>query len=150
MKKLLLILATATMIAGMAQAEITFQKTYEVPDMKADEIKTAFGSLTMTQADSKIEQINFAVGLITGESLKTKKKQEYPVKCKWLGTTFYFNGDVILQARDGKYRITFSNLIDADTGKPIQKMAKSVEPKCAKQIEKWADIKYEQVKELAF
>ena len=147
-KKTLLTLATATMIIGMAQAEITFQKAYEVPNMKADEIKTAFGSLKMTQEDSKIDQLGTVLKLIQLKPID-KSKQEFPVKCKWYGTNFFFDGDIILQARDGKYRLTVSNLVD-HTGTPIQKMTKSMEPKCAKQIEKWADIKYEQVKELAF
>ena len=140
-------MATSILI-GQAQADISFQKVYETPGMKADEIKTAFGSLTMRQADSKIDQLGTALKLIQLKKVN-KKKQEYPIKCVWMATSFYFDGDVILQARDGKYRLTVSNLVD-EHGTPIQELAKSMEPKCSKQIEKWADKKYELVKEMAF
>ena len=149
MKKTLLKIAMATSILiGQAQADISFQKVYETPGMKADEIKTAFGSLTMTQADSKIDQLGTALKLIQLKKVN-KRKQEYPIKCVWFSTSFYFDGDVILQARDGKYRLTVSNLVD-ESGTSIKKLAKSMEPKCSKQIEKWADKKYELVKEMAF
>lgn len=149
MKRLLTTIAVLGAMTTAANSEITFQKTYEVPGMTATEIKTAFGDLRMTQADSKIDQLGTALKLIQLKK-PDSRRQEYPVKCVWMSTSFYFDGDVILQAREGKYRLTVSNLRDADNGSPIQTMAKSMEPKCAQQIEQWADGKFQQVKKLAF
>ena len=152
MKKLLSTIAVVGAITTTASAEINFQKTYEISGMKADEIKTAFGSLTMNQADSKVDQLGKALKLITLDvsGLKSRKETPYPVKCVWMATNQFYDGDVILQARDGKYRVTISNLRDADTGNDFTKAPKSLQSRCQEQMEKWADGKFEQVKKLAF
>jgi hypothetical protein len=152
MKKLLTTIAVIGAITTGASAEINFQKTYEVPGMKADEIRTAFGSLTMNQADSKMDQLGKALRLITLDVsvLKSKKDTPYPVKCVWMATNQFYDGDVILQARDGRYRVTISNLRDADTGNDFVKAPASLQSKCKEQMSQWADDKFQQVKKLAF
>jgi hypothetical protein len=152
MKKLLTAIAVLGAITTVASAEVNFQKTYEIPGMKADEIKTAFGSLTMNQTDSTVDQFGKVLKLITLDVsvLKKKKDTPYPVKCVWMATNQFYDGDVILQAKDGKYRVTISNLRDADTGNDFTKAPQSLQSKCQEQMAKWADDKYEQVKKLAF
>ena len=149
MKKLMIMIAIVIGFSATAQATIMFQKTYEVPGMKADEIKTAFGSLKMTQADSKIDTIGKALKAIQFKPVD-KSDKDHAIKCKWLATNHWFDADIILQARDGKYRITFSNVRAMETGNPIDKAPKSLKKKCVEQVEKWADMKFEQVQSLAF
>jgi hypothetical protein len=151
MKKFIIMTAILIGLSVSAQANtnIMFQKTYEVPGMKADEIKTAFGSLKMTQADSKIDAFGKALKMIQFKPVD-KSDKDHAIKCKWLASNHWYDADVILQARDGKYRITFSNVRDMQSGMTIDKAPKSLKKKCVEQVEQWADMKYEQVQSLAF
>jgi len=149
MKKTMIMIAIVITASVSAEANTMFQKTYEVPGMKADEIKTAFGSLKMTQADSKIDAFGKALKMIQFQPISNSDK-DHAIKCKWLGTNHWFDADVILQTRDGKYRITFSNVRAMETGNPIEKAPKSLKKKCSQQVEQWADMKFQQVQSLAF
>lgn len=149
MKKLMLMTAMWIVFTLSAQANIMFQKTYEVPGMKADEIKTAFGSLKMTQADSKLDQFGKALNMITQTAVDNATK-EHSIKCMWWGTAMWYDADIILQARDGKYRVSIANVVDNKTGVTIDRAPKSLKKKCLAQMEQWADKKFETVTSLAF
>ena len=144
----------ALLFTTTAQAEILFQKTYTVDGMKASEIEQAFGPKIMKIEDGAVDKVGFGLKLISSAlgngSVKKKGKQEYPIKCVWGGTTFYADADIILQAKDNKYRVTISNAFDSDSGKSLNKMNKKFVKKCTAQIEQWADAKHEQVQSLAF
>tara|TARA_R110002153_G_C12948410_1_gene458291 strand:+ start:46 stop:504 length:459 start_codon:yes stop_codon:yes gene_type:complete len=152
MKKLIILVAVLFTVS--AQAEILFQKTYTVDGMKASEIEQAFGPKIMKKEDGAVDKVGFGLKLISSAlgngSVKKKGKQEYPIKCVWGGTTFYADADIILQAKDDKYRVTISNAFDSDSGKALIKMNPKFVNKCTAQIEQWADAKHEQVKSLAF
>ena len=144
----------ALLFTTTAQADILFQKTYTVDGMKASEIEQAFGPKIMKIEDGAVDKVGFGLKLISSAlgngSVKKKDKQEYPIKCVWGGTTFYADADIILQAKDNKYRVTISNAFDSDSGKSLNKMNKKFVKKCTAQIEQWADAKHEQVQSLAF
>ena len=152
MKKLIILIALLFTVT--AQAEILFQKTYTVAGMTASEIEQAFGPKIMKKEDGAVDKVGFGLKLISSAlgtgSVKKKGKQEYPIKCVWGGTTFYADADIILQAKDDKYRVTISNAFDSDSGKSLNKMNKKFVKKCTAQIEQWADAKHEQVQSLAF
>ena len=157
MKKLLITLTAILMLSGVAAAnDVLFQKTYTVDGMKAAEIAQAFGPKIMKQEDGVADKIGFNLGLLSnvmsgGSNLSSKSgKQDYPIKCVWMGTTFYADADVILQAKDGRYRVTVANAIDSDSGKAVSKMSASFVQTCKEQIAQWADNKHAQVKQLAF
>ena len=153
MKKLIIIILTLVFTAS-AQAEILFQKTYTTDGMTASEIEQAFGPKIMKKEDGAVDKVGFGLKLISSAlgngSVEKKGKQEYPIKCVWGGTTFYADADIILQAKDNKYRVTISNAFDSDSGKSLNKMNKKFVKKCTAQIEQWADAKHEQVQSLAF
>ena len=152
MKKLIILIALV--FTTTAQAEILFQKTYTVAGMTASEIEQAFGPKIMKIEDGAVDKVGFGLKLISSAlgngSVKKKGKQEYPIKCVWGGTTFYADADIILQAKDNKYRVTISNAFDSDSGKSLNKMNPKFVKKCTAQIEQWADAKHEQVQSLAF
>ena len=133
--------------------DVYFQKTYNVDGMDADSIKQAFGKKIMLKEDGAGKKLSNALNIINGSltgNWKKNKKQEYPVKCNYLGNSFYADADVILQAKDNKYRVTIANVIDSDSGKSLNKMNPKFAKKCIIQMEQWADSKYEQVQSLAF
>jgi len=149
------ILAISLTVSAQA-SESLFQKTYTVDGMKASEIEQAFGPKIMKKEDGITNKIGFSLNLISsalgnGSKLGSKTgKQEYPIKCNWAGTTFYADADIILQAKDGRYRVTVTNAIDSDSGTSVDKMNPKFVKQCVAQIEKWADAKHEQVKQLSF
>ena len=148
--------AVAGLLIAMGSAsanDIYFQKTYNVDGMDADSIKQAFGSKMMIKEDGKGKKLSNALNIVTGSltgNWKKNKKQEYPVKCNYLGNSFYADADIILQAKDNKYRVTIANVIDSDSGKSLNNMNPKFAKKCIVQMEQWADSKYEQVQSLAF
>ena len=152
MKKIIILVAVLFTVS--AQAEILFQKTYTVAVMTASEIEQAFGPKIMKKEDGAVDRVGFGLKLISSAlgngSVEKKGKQEYPIKCVWGGTTFYADADIILQAKDDKYRVTISNAFDSDSGKALTKMNPKFVKKCTAQIEQWADAKHEQVRSLAF
>ena len=149
-----IIILVAVLFTVSAQAEILFQKTYTVAGMTASEIEQAFGPKTMKKEDGAVDRVGFGLKLISSAlgngSVEKKGKQEYPIKCVWGGTTFHADADIILQAKDDKYRVTISNALDSDSGKALIKMNPKFVNKCTAQIEQWADAKHEKVRSLAF
>ena len=152
MKKLIIIL-TVLFTASAQANDIYFQKTYTVAGMDADSIRQAFGKKIMLKEDGAGLKVSNAFDTLKGGltgNWKKNKKQEYPVKCNYLGNSFYADADIILQAKDDKYRVTIANVIDSDSGKSLNKMNPKFTKKCIVQMEQWADSKYEQVQSLAF
>ena len=150
MKKLIILIALV--FTTSAQAEILFQKTYTVAGMTASEIEQAFGDRSMKKEDGVVNKISFSLKMLSGANAFSKKtgRQEYPIKCNWMGSSFYADADIILQAKDDKFRVTVTNAIDGDSGKAVIKMNPKFVKKCTAQIEQWADAKHEQVQSLAF
>ena len=54
-------------------------------------------------------------------------------------------GEIILETKEGRYRLTITNMISQD-GFALSKMAKHAQKACKKDLKKWADAKFEQVK----
>ena len=152
MKRLIIIVALLFTVS--AQAEILFQKTYTVDGMTASEIEQAFGPKIMKQEDGAVDKVGFGLKLISSAlgngSVEKKGKQEYPIKCVWGGTTFHADADIIVQAKDNKYRVTVTNAIDSDSGKAVINMNPKFVKKCQAQVEQWADAEHGQVQSLAF
>jgi len=148
MKKILLTVALVGLTFS-AHANTVFQKVYEVPGMDASTITEAFGQKAMVVEDGALDKMSNGLKTIStlGFNKFQSKKDGYAIKCKWMGTRHYFNGDVILQAKEGKYRLTVSNLL-SDDGHQFIKMNESLKKKCIKDIDAWAEAKYSQVKKL--
>jgi hypothetical protein len=152
MKRLIILIAVLFTTTAQAN-DVYFQKTYTVEGMDADSIKQAFGSKMMVKEDGAGLQVSNAFDTLKGGltgNWKKNKKQEYPVKCNYLGNSFYADADIILQAKDNTYRVTIANVIDADSGKSLNKMNPKFAKKCVAQMEQWADKKFELVNSLSF
>jgi len=50
-----------------------------------------------------------------------------------------------LETKEDRYRLTITNMISQD-GFALSKMAKHAQKACKKDLKKWADAKFEQVK----
>lgn len=86
MKKIILAAALAA-TAITAQAQ-DFQQVYEAPGKTADQIL-------------KAANIN---------------KPKTDIICRMWGNSLVFNGDLIIEAKDGRYRLTFENMRSLDSG----------------------------------
>ena len=160
MKKALIIAATMIALTGAAQSnEIAFQKTYEVPGMNNKEIIQAFGSTQMEKEATTLSQISSALTLIsqplTSSASAFKKKDVSQITCNIAATSWlpavdgHYNAEVIVQAKDGRYRVTVSNMIDAVNGMKFSAIdSDGIKENCIKDIDKWLSAKHEQVKKL--
>ena len=124
MKKALIIAATMIALTVAAQSnEIVFQKTYEVPGMNEKEIIQAFGTTQMEKEATTLNQISTALTFIgqplSASSQPFKKKDVSQITCNIAATSWlpavdgHYNAEVIVQAKDGRYRVTVSNMIDS-------------------------------------
>jgi hypothetical protein len=86
MKQLITAVVLAT-AAITAQAQ-DFQQVYEAPGKTAEQIV-------------KAANIN---------------KPKMDIVCRSWGVSLVFNGDVIIEAKDGRYRLTFENMRSIDSG----------------------------------
>tara|TARA_B100001057_G_C22394620_1_gene773561 strand:+ start:13 stop:471 length:459 start_codon:yes stop_codon:yes gene_type:complete len=128
--------------------DFDFQQVYEVPEKSSEDIETAFGELKFNVEVSKLDKFSAALDLISGD--KTEKKNVGKIVCdispKLLPrVNENFDGDIILETKDSRYRLTITNMISQD-GFALSKMAKHAQKACKKDLKKWADAKFEQVK----
>ena len=146
MKKTLLTIAATVAITTSAQAEVNFQKVYEVPGMNAEQIKQAYGEPTidvgMDNLSKFSDAMNTAKGLgwVTGlEQSKTGKLRCNIAVSGWLpAVNEWQKAEVVLQVKDEKARITIANLEVYGPGKKT----------CVKSIEKHLDAKFATLKSL--
>jgi uncharacterized GH25 family protein len=148
MKKLLTATALAAMVATTAQAEVTgtFQKVYEVPNMTASEIKEAFGPTMIDVGQdgmSKFQGVmNTAQG--TGWLNSLAGGQKTNIRCDIAVSSFlpsvneWVEGDVVLQTKDGRARVTVEL---KDLHGPGKKT-------CISSIEKHLDTRFASLKKL--
>lgn len=157
MKKALIIAATTIALTGASQSnEIAFQKIYEVPGMDAKAIEQAFGSTQMEKESTTLQQISSALTVLSQPSVPAfKKKDVSQITCNIAATSWlpavdgHYNAEVIVQAKDGRYRVTVSNMIDAKSGMKFSSIqSDGIKENCIKDIDKWLTAKHEQVKKL--
>ena len=160
MKKALIIAATMIALTVAAQSnEIVFQKTYEVPGMNEKEIIQAFGTTQMEKEATTLNQISTALTFIgqplSASSQPFKKKDVSQITCNIAATSWlpavdgHYNAEVIVQAKDSRYRVTVSNMIDSKTGMKFSSIgSEGIKESCIKDIDKWLSAKHEQVKKL--
>ena len=108
-----IILATA---AITAQAEQTgqFQKVYEVSNMTAEQIEKAFGPAVIDVGQAMMSKTQDIMNIMDGQGWKTSLSggQKTGVRCdiapsSWLpSVNEWVAGDVVIQAKDSRARIT--------------------------------------------
>ena len=155
MKKAILSTLVATAISTSAFADtIIFQKVYDVPGMDPEAITMAFGDKVMSKEDSTLEKISNALsGLSNAMQVKVNDESDaqrvgYNIKCSSWGVDQFFKGDIILQAKQDKYRLSVANLV-SKAGYKIEDLSSGVKEDCKADIEEWAELKFQQVQKLA-
>ena len=146
MKKLLIILLFYCL--PLEAKDFDFQKVYEVSGKSAKDIEVAFGEFKFNIEESKLNKFSAALDLIVGENTKSKNtgKIVCDISPKLLPrVNENFDGDIILEAKEGRYRLTIINMV-SESGFALSKMAKHAQKACKKDLEKWANSKFEQVK----
>lgn len=149
MKKLLL---TAALVGLTFSAhakddgKFTFQKIYEVPGLNAQQIKEAFGPLKIDVGVDAMKGFQDALNIAKGASWMngTNKGEQKSIRCnispfKLMGKhNEYVDGDVILQTKDNKARVTVNVFNLHGKGKIS----------CEKSIEEHLDNKFANIKTL--
>ena len=133
---------------SVGAVEFNFQKVYEIPGKSADEIRTAFGETKFVIEETALNKVSGALDLVVGKTKKSENTGKIicDITPKLLPrVNENFDGDIILETKEGRYRLTISNMISI-SGIPLTKMAKHAQKACIKDLEKWADSKFEQVK----
>ena len=94
-------------------AEVAFQKVYEIPKMTAAQIKEAYGDPTIDVGVGTMSQMNDALNTVRGDGWKSgleqAKRENLDViyHLRWMPSqNEWVNADVIFQVKDGKARIT--------------------------------------------
>ena len=149
MKKLLGIVVLGFMLTPSVGAEeFNFQKVYEIPGKSADEIRTAFGETKFVIEETGLNKISGALDLVVGKTKKPENTGKIicDISPKLLPRiNENFDGDIILETKEGRYRLTITNMIST-SGVPLTKMTEYAQKACKKDLKKWADSKFEQVK----
>ena len=94
--------------------DFDFQKVYEVSGKSAKDIEVAFGELKFNIEESKLNKFSAALDLIVGENTKSKNtgKIVCDISPKLLPrVNENFDGDIILEAKEGRYRLTIINMV---------------------------------------
>ena len=108
MKQLIIVLSLVT--ASITAHAANFQQVYEVPGK--------------TQAQ-----------IITAANIKTPKVQ---IICSSWGVSLPFVADIILEAKDDRYRLTFDNMRSLDSGASLSSLPQTQES-CGKAMAKYGD-----------
>ena len=149
MKKILGIVVLGFMLTpGVGSEEFNFQKVYEIPGKSADEIRTAFGETKFVIEETGLNKISGALDLVVGKTKKSENTGKIicDISPKLLPRiNENFDGDIILETKEGRYRLTITNMIST-SGVPLTKMTEYAQKACKKDLKKWADSKFEQVK----
>lgn len=115
MNKIITAIALAT-IAITVRAEVTgeLQKVYEVPGMTAQEIEKAFGPAIIDVGQSAMSKTQDAMNTTVGSGWLNSLQggQKTKIRCdvaasSWLpSVNEWVDGDVVLQTKDGRARVT--------------------------------------------
>ena len=100
MKKTLLTIAmTTSILMGQAKADVNFQKVYDHPGKAEDTIKA-------------IQQATVLDWKVHANTLKGTAKVKCLVKKKGIFPAVYstYRGDVVFEAKDDRFRVTYSNM----------------------------------------
>ena len=145
-KNIILSLVLVFAFLKTVQADVAFQRAYEIPKMTAVQIKEAYGDPTIDVGMGTMSQMNDALNTFKGEGWKSGLEQVKTGKLRcnialagWLPSqNDWVDADVIFQVKDGRARITVSNL------KPVGPGRKQ----CIKSIEEFLDKKFSTLKTL--
>jgi len=149
--KILLILLLLSFHSLVSAEEFNYQKVFEVPEKSAEDIKNAFGEVRFIVEETKMNKFSNALDLIASGGANSKKstntgKIVCNIGVKWLPkVNENFDGDIIFEAKEGRYRLTFANMI-TEGGIAFNKLAVHAQEACMIDIENWAEAKFNQVK----
>ena len=125
---------------------VDFQKVYDVPSMTAVQIEKAFGPAVIDVGVSGLKNFSEIMNISEGKAHLNTSNQtsNYRIRCdisvaSWLpSVNEWVKGDVILEAKDGRARVTVAGL---DVGGPGRET-------CIKSIEKSVDARMYSLKAL--
>ena len=137
--------------AAIADDGIVLKKVYQVPGASAEMIEQSFGDRSMkhkaTGLDTFQQTLNVGAGKTQNLEMD-KAKGSFFCKAGW-GVQMGFDGTVILQAKEGRYRLIVRDLINSESRRDFMKHNPKFIKKCKAQIEAWADEKHKAVTSLA-
>ena len=145
-KNIILFIIFVLALSKNVNAEVAFQKVYEVPNMTAVQIKEAYGDPTIDVGVGTMALMDDALKTAIGEGWKSGLTQAKTGKLRcnialagWLPSqNEWVDADVFFQVKDGRARITVSNL------KPVGPGRKQ----CIKSIEEFLNKKFSALKTL--
>ena len=143
---LLLLLSVSTARA------VDFQKVYDLPGMTAAQIEKAFGPAVIDVGVSNLEMMSGAFDAMGGKggSSTINLASNYKIRCDiggggWLpAVNAWVKGDVILEAKDGRARVTVAGL-KVNTMKDDSALSRT---SCLKTIETTVDARMSSLKAL--
>ena len=123
-----------------------FQKVYEVPGLKSEQIKEAFGDPIIDVGMDNLSKMQDIMNTASGQGWKTglDEAKTGKLRCNisiasWLpAVNEWADADVIFQTKDGKARITVANLQVNGPGKKT----------CLASIEDHLDARFKLLKKL--
>ena len=143
-KKITLFSILLFVFSKNVNAEVAFQKVYEIPKMTAAQIKEAYGDPTIDVGVGTMSQMNDALNTFRGDGWKSGLEQAKTGKLRcnisfagWMPSqNEWVNADVIFQVKDGRARITISNLSVQGPGRK----------QCVNSIDKFLNKKFSTLK----
>ena len=86
--------------------------------MKALITATILATAAITAQAQDFQQVYEASGKTAEQITKAANinKPKIDIVCRMWGNSLVFNGDVVLEAKDGRYRLTFENMRSLDSG----------------------------------
>jgi hypothetical protein len=145
MKKIFLMLSLLSACV-FAQTTGEFQKVYELPGMTAEQIEKNFGPVVVDVGQDTMSKTQDAMRMSTGSGWLNSLQggQKTRVRCNisavsWMpAVNEWVDGDVVLQAREGRARITVT----------VDKVYGPGKDNCISSIEKYLDAKFSKMKKL--
>ena len=146
MKKAILTALAIIAISTTAQAEVNFQKVYELPKMTATQIQQAYGDPVIDVGQDGIAKFQSIMNVSQGtgwmnglNNSKTGKLRCNISVTSWLpAVNDWADAEVVLQVKDERARVTIANLAVHGPGKTT----------CLASIEKHLDAKFATLKSL--
>lgn len=85
---------------------------------------TILATAAITAQAQDFQQVYEASGKTAEQIIKAANinKPKMDVICRMWGNSLVFNGDVILEAKDGRYRLTFENMRSLDSGASLSSL----------------------------
>ena len=129
-----------------AQTTGEFQKVYELPGMTAEQIEKNFGPVVVDVGQDTMSKTQDAMRMSAGSGWLNSLQggQKTRVRCNisavsWMpAVNEWVDGDVVLQAREGRVRITVT----------VDKVHGPGKDNCISSIEKYLDAKFSKMKKL--